>query len=304
MNAKILMALAGAAVASTALAQGPAAGIRLTDGNHVYQTGTSTATAFPTTNVIPTAATNGLTIVAANFLVPRNTVTTSVTGGDHMTNNWWFFRLAGQTREMGFTAPTARVQGTNTASYEFTLATGVTALLQYTLTSQGALQANLLQSVTITNNSGAALSMNLFHTIDLDLVGTGGAFPGDAYSTPGGYTLGTAANRTLNVVDGFASAQAIGFNSIAYSAAGFTAHNGLMTDGDIDNYADGALPAAADNAYGFQWLIELANGASMTVHSALAISTEQGVAAVAIPTPGALALLGLGGMAATRRRRA
>ena len=302
---KIVMLAAIAGTASAALAQNT--GAWLTDGNASFGFGATGASA---TSVTLTTAHQG-----------NNPTTGFYIGGGSLNNSFnanWYYRVDGDVRERNPASAVARtLTGTNTVTYDYGnlrsgLSTAPTAIsgtayrTQYTVLSTGANSGALNTFFTVFNNTQTDLVINIFFAMDMDLGGNNAnGFAGDAYAaldTSGG-------NRTWNVTDTGATngpgpwaALIQGFGASGAGVGGFSAINGQMTDTSVDNFIPdlnaGGL-AAADNAWVMQWRVTIAPGASFQAGTHVNIGNN-GV----VPTPGAAALLGLGGLAAARRRRA
>lgn len=164
---------------------------------------------------------------------------------------------------------------------------GLTIETRYELAggTNGSAQSTLNEVITITNNSGADINFSFFQYADLDL--------GE-----------TTADSSLEILGG---------NTVRQRDAGGTFFGGETiltpepTDSQVGNFADvfnavagGSLDGSTfagpgDLAWAFQWdFLSIENGDSIVISKKKTI----------IPAPGAMALVGLGGLIAARRRRA
>jgi len=300
-----IVAVAG--LAASAMAQNT--GARLIDGNALYD-----VTSAGTTGTIPTTSepSGTATGVQANF---RMTGAPATTGQDQLYANWWWYRVNGtSTREFGIrqTAGTAVKSslGANHVQYQISNGAGLLFTMDFTLTDQdgpsGNDAANIFMTVGVTNNTGADANISLFNMADLFLFG------GDAGDRLRTATVG-GGQRDLLISDsgvgaGAATMMFTGYGASGYGIGTFSGISGQMSDTSIDNFADVNVGAPVEPAAGadisavMQFdLGVIPNGG--TGYAAAAIAVHLNGTAQTIPTPGALALLGLGGLVATRRRR-
>ena len=294
-------------LAASAMAQNT--GARLIDGNALYDV-TSTGTA----GTIPTTAepTGTAAQVQANF---RMTGAPATTGQDQLYANWWWYRVNGtSTREHGIRQTTGTAVksslGANHVAYQIDNGAGLLFTMNFTLTDQdgpsGNDAANIFMTVGVTNNTGAAADISLFNMADLFLFG------GDAGDRLRTATVG--ADRSLLVSDSAAGAAAnatmmfTGYGASGYGIGTFSGISGQMSDTSVDNFADTNVGAPVEPAAGadISAVMQFNLGvipAGGTGYAAAAIAVHLNGTAQTIPTPGALALLGFGGLVATRRRR-
>lgn len=297
-----MLAIVGLA-SSAAMAQNT--GAILTNGPHAFNFG---GTGFSTPSTLPTASTGANP--SMDFRVGSNTQRNIFTG-------YWYYRVGTDTRERNFnSAATRTLTGTSRVDYTYTsiFGTGGTAVaglsggLSYELFNISASSACLVTIATITNSGNAPVSLSLFGANDVDLGGNNAnGFGGDVVS-PLDLSGG---NRTWIVNDTGAttagpwSMRYVGFGATGAGVGGFSAINGQMTDTNVDNFVpdlNAAGLAAGDYAEVMQWDLTIPAGESRTVTLAIAIANN-GETPTVVPTPGAAALLGLGGLAAMRRRR-
>lgn len=262
----------------TALAAQP--GGTLTDGNAQFVQGAAPAAV-------------GSTGPTADFR-PEGPATT-----DHLFQLWWWYRVAGDSRERPFgsyTDGTRVISGTsnytgNTAIYTWTVTEGGTDLFLARWTkvlTDGSFtgEAYLSQTFGITNLTSSPLDLSLFMYVDYDINGTGSndsatlVAPGLIQVTDGG-TIFT---------------EMLGVGASAYQVTAFSTLRGLLTNGAVDNFNNTGLPfGPGDFTGGFQWNLNIPAGQSVTVNASLA----------AIPEPHVMAVAGLamlGGAWTTKRR--
>jgi MYXO-CTERM domain-containing protein len=308
MKSRFALVAVSSILLAAGLAHAQNTGARLTDGTAIFDYAAGGTGALPTSS---TGAGN----VPMNFQLsgaPATSANRQIFSGN------WYYRVTGDTRERHlFNATSCTVTGTNQVSWDFgnligpgltapSPVAGTSATMSYTVLSTGVDSALLLSSLRITNTSSSPLSIDLFNAYDIDLGANSPNFGGDIYApldTSGG-------NRTWSITDTTAaggpwSALFRGFGAQGAGAGGFSAINGQMTDTNVDNFIPdlnaGGL-VAADSAAVMQWRLVIAPDSSVTVSSALGIGRNG--AQPSVPTPGALALISLGGLAASRRRRA
>lgn len=299
-----LNALANAAalsVGSAALAQN--SGVVLTDGDAVFRFGTTSAT-----SLFPTSATS---ISRISF---DHRINGGATGVDNGFDMQWYLGLDGRAREFTLSGYSSRTTvGTNQVTYNFVNAFGITGL-QASVTATlvdaafGANASFVTTLLTLTNSSASALNgFDAFFNIDNDLGGTGA---GDAFSA----LAFDDGNRVLTQSDAVAAGGPFhsvlyGYGADASGAGNFSALGAQFTDAGAEFTALADLGSAGSTAtadYGqmMQWRRSLAVGESVTLRADIIASI--GATAV-IPAPGALVVLGLGGLVGDlvggRRRR-
>lgn len=263
--------IAGAALSTTAFGQA-GTGFTISDGDVFFTQANS-----PTSGTV--AAVSG-----ANFRVAGAAST------DHLFENWWWYRVQGDTREFAFNNASGTVAAGNTATTDWALsgtaggaAYSFTANLRYVVTDTGTNLGEVMQTMVITNTSTSSpLVLNLFNYADFDVGGTAGT--DSATGGVGGMTI----------TDGPWTAEFQGIGASAYQVTSFATLRGLLSNAVVDNLSNTGLPfGPGDFTGGFQWVLQIAPGGSATIGERLAI----------VPAPASLALLGLGGLVAVRRRR-
>ncbi|HYD00663.1 MAG TPA: hypothetical protein VEB22_05500 [Phycisphaerales bacterium] len=300
---KIVLLAAVAGTATVAMAQNQ--GHLLTDGDAVFRFGTAATTA--TGNAFPTNNTS-TGRVSIDFRLTGGPATTGVDSGfDH---NWYVGLGTGRTREFGMggvMANFARVTTTNSVTYSITNAFGVAglnAVASYTLWDSGAGMAQVINSLTLTNTTGADLAnLDIFYSVDHDIGGTAAGDTFDPLSIVGNDRV--LIQRDNAAAGGPWAMALIGFGANASGAGGFSALNTQLTDGSPDFVALADLGSAGnatpgDYAQFVQWRVNLAAGASASFRADILGANNGGV----VPAPASAALLGIATLAASRRRRA
>jgi hypothetical protein len=217
-----------------------------------------------------------------------------VDGVDQMFQQWFWYRIGSVGGEHSIDDLSAAV---STVSEDLNVVRivyssgGLTIRTQYTLQggANGSQQSDIAESITITNETGAALDFHFFQYSDFDLCG---AIGGQTVTFVNANTVdqtGGGCNLSETVVTPAASHhQASGFNSLVAA----------LEDGSPTILSDNAGFGPGDATWAFQWDVLIANGGSFQ------ISKDKNLRA-AIPEPASLFLLGsglLGGLKTLRRR--
>lgn len=261
----VVSSLTVLAAAGAAFAQ---AGGTITDGNAVFRISTAPTTG---TGTGPTA----------DFRV------TGAAGTDHVFQNWWWFRLSGDTRETTFNSS----GGGATSSYagNFGQMTqfypSFRADMTWLVESTGASAGFVRSTMSITNTTSSNITINMFNYFDADMSGTAG-----------GDTATLAAPNLIEVIDGTTgvTGQYSAVGADAYQVTAFAVLRGLLANTAVDNLNNSGLPfGPGDFTGGYQWT-------DIVIEPGF---TRSFVSTVSIPTPGSLALLALAGLAAGARRR-
>lgn len=264
---KVLFAIAGLALASSAYGQA-GTGFTISDGGTAFFVGGAT----------PTTAASG-TSVSADLRA------TGATGTDHLFGNWWYYRLDGvNAREFRFnnqTGPTVVAGNTATRTFNFP---EFTCTLTYRITANSTSSATLTETLVI--NPLMSGNLSIFNYADFFISGADAADTADLASTSMMDIRDTVTGQVLN----FGASPA----ATNFQVGPFGDITTLMGDADADNLtnANTTVPAGSDIGGGFQWAIPVAVGQPITI-----------VESFTVPAPGALALMGLGGLLAARRRR-
>lgn len=276
-----ILALAGTANAQTITAAG---------GNATY---TFNAGHVPTTS---TALGGGSANLDKNG---------AAAGGDSLFENWWWYRVDGvDTREHRYSTAagtgspgSAFVAGGDTATATFNF-TNFRSELRYQITDPdgaGLQTAHLAMNNKITNTSAAARTINIYSYADFDV---NGEVAGNIYT----YNAMEGRFDVADAAPTVKSAYFKGFGATAYQAAVYTTVagtpvRGLVGDADIDNLNNTVAGSPGDFTGAFQWTFTLQPGEMFDILSVMSLNTPP------VPTPGALALVGLAGLAGLRRRR-
>lgn len=273
MNIRLLSvaALAMAAGASTALAQ-----YTITDGN--------SSAHFDTTSLGA-----GSRVGLDNW---------SVDGTNHMYSQWFWYRTDGMTSEARLNSLSLLAGGTSDTNFDGNNdslflrygGSGFTITTRFGLSggAAGSRVSDMSQQIVITNSSSTVRTFSFFQYCDFDLNGNivddaaGVANANAVYQAD--YLNGTTVSETVFTPTFSRVEVGIYANTLnSLDDAGVTT---------LNNNA-GPFTGSADYTWALQWDIVLQPGQSFQISKDLQI----------VPTPGAFALLGLGGLAASRRRR-
>ncbi len=208
------------------------------------------------------------------------------TSTDHAFEQWWWFRLAGGTRETPFnTSMTGFTQNYvgNTATLTFGQAGVFNAIMTYVITDGANTgEAQVLTSLQILNISGTSLAMSLFNYQDFDVAGTAG---GDS-------AVLDSPNR-MRITDGTVPLPAAfydGAGATFFRAGAFAGSELGLSDTDVDNFANDGLPfGPGDFSGGFQWDINILPSDSFTASALLSIGPI-----ASVPEPAMLVAAGSG----------
>jgi hypothetical protein len=144
-------------------------------------------------------------------------------------------------------------------------------------------RSDLAEQIVIRNNSQSTMSLSFFQFVDFDL---GGDADGDFGELVNGNTI------TQSDDDFFISETVVTPQPTLFQVGDADEMFSMLNDDAIDNL-DGTSSWQGDVAWAFQWEITIGAG------QAFIISKDKSI----VPTPGSLALIGLAGFAATKRRR-
>lgn len=202
---------------------------------------------------------------------------------NHMYQNWWWFRVQGDSNETAFNNASNWSYSGNTARLEFSTAS-FDAVIQYTVTSIRNGLGVLTTTATVFNTSADPLTLNLFNYADLDMNGTAGNDSADLNGV-----------NIIRVTDGGNTGWRANYEGTdAYQVASFAGIRGILNDPNADDLNNTGLPYGPGDWTGaFQWSFSIGSLSAATASATITI----------IPTPGALALAGIGGLLAARRRR-
>jgi hypothetical protein len=219
-------------------------------------------------------------------------------GPDHVNEQWWWFRLQGDTRETPFHAGMAgfsQSYNANSAVLTFNQTGLFNAEMSYIILNYvpgfDPGTSEVQSQVRIANTSGAPLTLSVFNYHDFDVFGSGG--DSAVMQLP-----------TMRISDaGVLSHQGIyRANGASLYRAGVSGVTELgLFNANVDNFANDGLPFAAGNfSGGFQWNLTIPTDEIATLSATFAI--------VAVPEPSSMLLIGgslvTSGWIAWRRQRA
>lgn len=274
-NSAIIISAVAGLCATAALAQ---PGGSISQNNMFFQIG-----AAPTS---PLASAGPSTTLRGN-----DPVAPGVNNPNHNFEAWWWYRVAGETRESAFnsgqgTGETSSFSGNAGSMTQFY--PGFRADMQWEVFSTGAGSGYMQTTLTITNTGTDTLNISLFNYADIDL-----------NNTAGNDQASLLANNDIFITDSTGPYEATysGVGSDGYAAQPFAALRSRLTNGLIDNLGNTGLPfGPGDFTGGFQWDVAIDPFFSRSVVATISL--------VLVPTPGTAALLIGGGLLASRRRRA
>ncbi len=236
-----VLTIVGAIVAAAVMPRSAAASGVLTDGGVRFEFNPS--------------ATPG----SADFEVP--------TGTDHLFQTWWWYRIDGDTQETFFPAPDSEVYTGNIAVLTWNNVNGSNfgAVLRVTVQDTGGSSGNLLFEMTLTNNTGGMLGMELFHYCDVDAAAT----------AVGDQAALINANDHIRISDGGTIVNYRVQDADAFQVTGFSSLRNSFGDGSATNLNNGGAPFGPGNATaGFQKRVSLAEGDSQTMLAALGVNRD------------------------------
>jgi len=232
--------------------------------------------------------------------------TTSV-GNDYLFQNWWWMRVGSATaeQELRSTEQTNFAQlSPNSAFLSYvrpgaTGAGGIQVNLTYTLNQISPTQAAVTINWNLTNLGQETTNVSFYNYTDWDVITATDLY---SFATAPGFQQIRADNASAGANGEFATLSADLRLPTAWQVGPFSGTGSPRTSltdtaiTNLNNMLNGANPG--DQAGAFQWDLVLAAGQS------LGGRVTKGYNFDPIPAPGALALLGLGGLVAARRRRA
>gem|GEM_PF-1353122 len=211
-------------------------------------------------------------------------------GLNFLNQAWWWARVDGEDiREFALIQNGASVSNPtpNQIRIEYSAGAGRQwrIVMQFTVNTLGGNAAELIQRLSITNNGATDVgSLSVFNFNNVTLNGT----------SSNDLVTRTGPNE-LDFVDGSNTLYHGFYQPVNPSSlAGGVNLRGLLTNNSVDNLPDGVLESGpGDLEAASQWSVALPAGATQVFE----------VRYVALPSPGAAALLALGGLLASRRRR-
>lgn len=219
-----------------------------------------------------------------------------VGGQDQLEKQWFYYRAGNAT----LAAPINTISASsllyltgNTLITSYTNS-AFTLTISYVLTggSQGANSADILETITVLNTSGAALDFSLFQYSNFDLLGT----PGGDTVTFTGWDGVVQKEGVFGIQEGIIQPTA-SFREAALTGSGGTLDNLANIANYNLNNNGGPLPG--DVTWAFQWDYQIPAGQSLDVYKDKTLIAPQ------VPEPTSAMLLAVGvGVLALRRRMA
>ena len=216
---------------------------------------------------------------------PTGTFTVGGTGNpDHLGQSWWWTRTStNNTRELANNNAFGTSWSGRVGQQSFNeTASGISIVRTYLVTGLGDGRGRLEEGATVTNNTAQSMTVDIFHFLDPTLGGAAGGISADVN--------GLSSIRMT-------SGSWVGFYEGAgdpFQAGGSGSVLSLLTNGSPDNFNNTGLPfGPGDFEAGFQWRFVLAPGEAASASMTYTV----------VPTPGSLAMLGVAGAVAARRRR-
>jgi hypothetical protein len=222
----------------------------------------------------------------------------TVDGVNHMYNQWFWFRTDGMTNEARLGTLALGPSGTTDTDFDGfhdTLVlnyTGAGFSVQARFGLQGGAAGSRVSDITeqlvITNTSAAPRTFSFFQYTDFDL---NNDIQDDLVQV-----LNANAVVQADFLSGTTVAETVFTPTFSLSEVNvFPATIGSLDDAGITtlNGSTGPLPGRQDYTWALQWNFTLNPGESFQISKDLQIT----------PTPGAAALIGLGGLVGLRRRR-
>ncbi len=249
-----------------------------------------------------------VTIADVNIISDANSTATFDTGSGQI--DWmvdgvsqlftqeFYFRRASDTREFRVDASNLTLDGLFTSDTNpfsdsdhdaiaqlFSDGNGLQIETIFTIRggTNGSSAADIAETITIRNNSASTMTLSFFQFVDFDL-------GGDASDDNGQIVNGNTAVQ--NDDDIFISETVATPTPTHYQMGDALTMANMLNDGLISNLNDNPSDSG-DVAWSFQWDITLAAGQQYIITKDKSI----------IPAPGSVMLLGVAGLAATRRRR-
>ncbi len=234
-------------------------------GTNAFAQGQGTITDAPASYTIPAAHYD--TSPAVNFIGVGPVAAT-----DHLFENGWWYRIAGDTAEKFFPVPSSGnfpVATSYTVNWTNVDGRGFDASESGTVLNLGGPSGRVTLHMTVSLPAAAPgpITIDLFNFVDIDI---GGVLANSAtLTTPNSLMTLTAASGQTGEYQG------IGATSFAVGTFGTaTDPSTLLSNTVVDNFANTGLPfGPADFTAGYQWAgITLAPGTSRTVTAAFAIN--------------------------------
>ena len=224
-----------------------------------------------------------------------------VGGADHLVSQTFFVRRNDPVAD-GMEVPLSAVYlgssgSGNTAAASFGIAGSYLIDISYTLTELSSTSAQVLENITIQNDSGAALDLSFFQYNNFDLAAN---LSGDYVRILDNGSTYSVAQQVEPGVSGLEEATVqVNPGSVRAEAAFFDTILSKMVDGDVDDLNNSTgLMGPGNMEFAFQWNYTLAPGATETISKVKTLD----VSFVPEPASFMLALLGFGAIMLSRRR--
>jgi len=172
---------------------------------------------------------------------------------DHLFQMGWWYRIAGDTAEKFFPAPSAEsyVSDSSTVTWNDVDNRGFRAVETNVVTNGGGPSGQVVFSLTLTNLSDTApLGIDVFNMADMDLGGT----------TEGDTAVLLSANDRMRLTEGADTAEYGAEGADAFLVLTYQGSSGLpdvrarLSDAVVDNFDNSGLPfGPGDFTGGFQW---------------------------------------------------
>jgi hypothetical protein len=262
--------------------------------------GTTAAQTSRAANII---LTNGNSSVTINPTSSAGLENWSINGQNQINQEWFWFRVGGTGGQSSLDtlgSPKISLLDTtgdgkdDTAMLTYGSSSGIQVTVTYSLTggSNSSSTSDLGETIRINNNGSSSVNYHLFDYANFNL---GGSTTGQTVSI-------TGANTATDTGNGY-SVQTVASPVASEYAAGL--HPTLLDEINSSSPAtlsDSTSTSSGDGEFAFEWdpTIKMCSSFTMSVDQRF-----QGTIVQAVPEPIAapIALMGLGGMAMTRRRR-
>lgn len=210
-----------------------------------------------------------------------NLQATGASGQDQLFANWWYYRVASDTREFSFNrAATSGLQ--NPSAPIVVNAKGDTAVIEWVdvdgkgfdarlttkVYSTSATSGAATQTMEITNRTGAPLTINIFNYADFDVCQSAGTDSAVFAGPPQQLHITDASSCGVTAVH-----LACNFTNYHTAPFGSTSAQSLMTNTVVDNLSNTGVPfGPADFTNGYQWQdVQIPDGQTATFQVVLAI---------------------------------
>ncbi len=222
-----------------------------------------------------------------------------IDGVNHMYSQWFWVRSDGDTQERRINSLPQLAGGTTDTNFngqDETLFLRYGSASSYTIETTFGLQggaagshtSDVTEQIRITNTSSISRHFSFYQYCDFDL-------NNDILDDSVGL-INPNAVRQIDLLAGYTAAETILTPTFTFSEMGvFSTTLTKLDNAVVDNLngTAGPLVGRADYTWAFQWDFQLAPGASFLISKDKQIT----------PAPGAIALLGISGLALGRRRR-